>query len=65
MQSNIFAKQKEYASEMRRELTEDQRQYHEEYFNKYNDYLLLLSKHREPAVIEGWSTLHRSFPTSS
>lgn len=52
MQSNIFARQQEYALEMKRQLTGDQLQFYGDYFNEYNNYLLQLDQYRKPGVIE-------------
>lgn len=52
MQSNIFARQQEYALEMRRHLTEEQQNFYNDYFNDYNNYLQQLSQYRNPGVIE-------------
>lgn len=52
MQSNIFARQQEYALEMKRQLTEDQLHFYGDYFNEYNNYLLQLDQYRKPGLIE-------------
>lgn len=52
MQSNIFARQQEYALEMKRQLTEDQLHFYSDYFNEYNNYLLQLDQYRKPGLIE-------------
>lgn len=52
MQSNIFARQQEYALEMKRKLTEEQLHFYNDYFNEYNNYLLRLDQYRKPGLIE-------------
>lgn len=52
MQSNIFARQQEYAAEMRGKLTEEQLEFYGDYFDEYNNFLLLLDRYRQPGVIE-------------
>lgn len=52
MQSNIFARQQEYAVEMEKQLTEDQLQFYNEYFHEYNNYLLQLDQYRKPGLID-------------
>lgn len=52
MQSNIFARQQEYADEMRGQLTQDQWEFYEDYFTRYNNVLRRLDQYRQPGVIE-------------
>lgn len=52
MQSNIFARQQDYAEEMRKQFTDGQLQFYGDYFNEYNNYLLQLDQYRKPGLIE-------------
>lgn len=52
MQSNIFARQQEYALEMEKQLTEDQLQFYDDYFHEYNNYLRQLDQYRKPGLID-------------
>lgn len=52
LQSNIFARQKEYAQEMKKHFTDDQRQFYNDYFDEYNNYLLQLDQYRTSGIIK-------------
>lgn len=52
LQSNLVAKQTEYAAEMKEAFNEEQMKFYEEYFDRYNYYLSFIAKENEPQMID-------------
>lgn len=52
MQSNLMARQNEHAKEMREALSEEQRNFYGDYFDRYNEYLSYIPSCGDPVMVD-------------